>query len=198
MLKHLHPLPLLTSVVAVPAVLLLVFHLLLYGFQPESPADLQEIGKGLWHYLLYEPGLLLPDILSLDMHARSHMLDVKRILIELRHIWLVFSACLLLLLGLQVRHRCLLTKTLRWSAWAGLGVLVAGLLLAVLNFRWAFVMLHFLLFSQQNWVFPADSALIRLFPLSYFQQFFVYWLGLSVLGFLSLWLLARMLRRNTG
>lgn len=180
--------------ITIPAVMLLVFHLLLYGLQPDIPADLQETGRWLWHYLLHDPTPSLPNTDLLDMPARRHMLDVKRILLDMRHAWWVITAVFLLLLAMAARKRMLLAQALRWSAYAGLGTLAAGALLAVLNFRWAFVMLHYLLFTEQNWVFAADSALIRLFPLTYFQQFFLYWLFLSVMGFLLLLLAARFLR----
>lgn len=188
----------LISVAAVPAIMLLCFHFLLYVFHPQLTVDLQENSQQVWAYLLRDNGLTLPDLAFLDMRGRHHMLDVKRILVELRHVWWIVTVVFLALSVLQLRHKDWLPGTLRWSAYAGLGILLAGGLLAVTNFRWAFIMLHYLLFTEQTWIFAADSILIRLFPLSYFQQFFISWFVLCCAAFLMLWLLSRFLRRMAG
>lgn len=186
------------SVVAVPVVMLFFFHLLLYTFQPQAPDDLKDAGEWIWRYLLDDPSLRLPNTDLLDMRSRRHMLDVKRILVELRHIWWGVTATFLLLFLLQWRKRLRLAQTLCWSGYIGLGTLLAGGMLAVLNFRWAFIMLHYLLFSGMTWVFPADSVLIRLFPLNYFQQFFIYWVAACTAGFIVMVWWGRVLAKKSG
>jgi integral membrane protein (TIGR01906 family) len=81
---------------------------------------------------------------------------------------------------------------------AGIAVLalVAGLGTAsvTIGFDTLFVTFHELAFSNNFWLLPEDSGLIRLFPENYFMAYFFIALGASVIAGLFLTILSRRRR----
>ncbi|MBJ6611367.1 MAG: DUF1461 domain-containing protein [Candidatus Thiothrix moscowensis] len=186
--------PLLTSMVMTSSIMLAAFHLLLHTQRPEISPELQASSQWVWQYLLHDSVLNLPNTSLLDMSARRHMLDVKRILATFQQATLLLAAVGGLLLILQARPAANLRRLLDWSGRMGMSLMAVGMVAASVDFRWAFILLHKLLFLERTWVFPDDSLLIRLFPLEYFQQFFLYWVFLCVMSFLLLLLTAHFWR----
>jgi|GEM_PF-3181323 len=116
---------------------------------------------------------------------QSHLADVRTLVLQGKILFIIFLASLgvcFLALPLQLKE---LSSIVRNGAL--LAIVVTLLLLA--GFGTAFQLFHELLFPQGNWMFPADSVLITLFP---FQFFFRLVLGafivllLLALGTLSL------------
>ncbi|MDD5391847.1 MAG: DUF1461 domain-containing protein [Thiothrix sp.] len=176
--------------------MLSIFHLLLETSHPTVEPGLQALSNWLWDYLLQDPIPNLPNTDLLDMRSRRHMLDVKRTLLAVQQIWYVASSLLALLVAMQIRNKRLLVKSLYYTSYLGLGVLGIVGVLTSLSFRWSFNYIHQLLFTNQSWVFSLDSALIQLFPIHYFQQFFIYWSLAGGVTFLLLLFIAKLLRER--
>lgn len=176
------------------SIMLAAFHLLLHTQRPEISPELQASSQWVWQYLLHEPTLHLPNTSLLDISARRHLLDVKRILVTFQHTTLILAVFGAVLVFLQARPAARLLHLLGWTGRMGMSLMAIGMILGIVDFRWAFIQLHKLLFLERTWVFPDDSLLIRLFPLEYFQQFFLYWVFLCVMSFLLLLLTAHFWR----
>jgi integral membrane protein (TIGR01906 family) len=136
--------------------------------------------------LLFDPltyqQLLSPDAVPVTMHLlgyfqsreavpsiftereQSHLADVKRVVQLLQYLLLLLGVLFLALLRFS-DVRVVFTRGF-------LLVVLIALLLAVLPFDTLFIRFHELFFPQGNWVFPADSTLIRLYPQSFFEAFF--------------------------
>jgi integral membrane protein (TIGR01906 family) len=95
---------------------------------------------------------------------RSHMGDVGRLV---RMLWAVLGVSLLLIMGSLValrRHPRRIGAVLLWTCGsvAALAIIVGGFF--ALAFDQAFLLFHELFFPQGNFLFGADSNLLRLFP----------------------------------
>ena len=177
--------------VAFPAIMLTWFHALLYIFHPILPTELQPLSRWLWDYLLYDPYFDLPNTDLLVMRERRHMLDVKHTLGDLRHLWWFSLGLWMSLLAAQYRPITQRRLALRMSLYVGMSVIGIAGIMAAINFHASFNLIHHLFFTNHSWVFPTGSLLIQLFPLHYFQQFFVIWSGLALSTWVGLWWLAR-------
>lgn len=74
-------------------------------------------------------------------------------------------------------------------------VAALGTASVIIGFDALFVSFHELAFSNDFWLLPEDSGLIRLFPENYFMSYFFIALGASVIAALFLTILSR--RRRT-
>jgi integral membrane protein (TIGR01906 family) len=117
-----------------------------------------------------------PEIGLFNPAEKSHLLDVKNIILSLKSTTYLLVALLLTLKVLSlIFFRKIFLKNLGIiTLMSGALSLLFGLLLLVLalNFEWAFINFHHLLFPQGNWMFPSNSSLIMLFPGQTFQDFF--------------------------
>lgn len=117
-----------------------------------------------------------PDIYEFSEAEKSHLLDVKLLIIGLKKAALAIALLLLMaLLALGTHNRRFLSQSHQYVLIAcGAAVLLFSLLFVILalNFEWAFTSFHHLFFPQGNWQFPTNSLLIRLFPEQTFFDFF--------------------------
>lgn len=174
--------------------LLAGFFSVYYDFGPRSVWKTQE-----WTAEEREPvqatyAYLNHDAADLSFYAadeRSHLADVLRLLDWAKGI---FAVLLFVLIGSGTfvwrrRKRGMRNKGERqakgeeeswmvfgrilcWGGAGGLGLVLLLALLAFLDFSWFWSgPFHELLFPQGNWMFPADSALITLFPEQFFRRF---------------------------
>ncbi len=113
----------------------------------------------------------LPEIFNED--EQSHLADVKALLDRARML-LALLIVLWLCCNLWALYR-------RKPATAGRNLVAGGiatlaltalLILAALVFSQTFILFHGVFFPQGNWQFPAESALIRLFPRRFFFDLF--------------------------
>jgi len=118
----------------------------------------------------------------------SHLADVRHLFNWTKSIF-VFLGLVLIVSGIvSWRRREVRTKkerrvkggetgtafrqVLLWGGVGGLGFVLALSLLSLLDFTWFWSgPFHELLFPQGNWMFPADSVLITLFPETFFRGF---------------------------
>jgi hypothetical protein len=126
----------------------------------------------------------------------KHMQDVKNVTNVALSIWLVGGVLALLAAGVLFydwdQH-----AALRGGVMVGAGVTLAiylGLLgYIALNFDALFIQFHQVFFEQGTWTFLWSDSLIRMFPLRFWQDCFIFVSGASVLEALGLgWLAWRL------
>jgi len=106
----------------------------------------------------------------------QHMLDVKSVLVPAQRVGLG-SWIVLIGLGawLLIMNRAdLLRGGLRRGGWLAVA-LVTGIAVAALsNFMWFFTVFHTFFFEGESWIFLYSDTLIRLFPVRFWQDVFIY------------------------
>jgi len=126
----------------------------------------------------------------------AHMGDVQAIF---QAVYLTaFVSCLLtaVLVVLLRRKRRDVRRVVRTAGITVLALVAAlGTASVIIGFDALFVAFHELAFSNDFWLLPEDSGLIRLFPENYFMSYFFIALGASVVAALFLTILSR--RRRT-
>jgi integral membrane protein (TIGR01906 family) len=126
----------------------------------------------------------------------AHMGDVQAIF---QAVYLTaFVSCLLTAVLVALLHRKGgdVRRVVRAAGIAVLALVAAlGTASVTIGFDTLFVAFHELAFSNDFWLLPEDSGLIRLFPEDYFMSYFFIALGASVVAALFLTILSR--RRHT-
>lgn len=114
----------------------------------------------------------------------SHMVDVKVLVQLMIKLWLVALSVILgsILLFEKWNTRQELRKSLQRGGGAAIGLIVAMLLLVVLNFNELFNWFHYAFFTGDTWLFLENDTLIRLFPLRFWQDAFIFVGGFVFLG----------------
>lgn len=113
----------------------------------------------------------------------SHMHDVKRVTQEALKVWYV---AVLLLAGLGVwawygKWWQAYRQGLRRGGWLMIGLVVAIGLFGALAFWQFFTLFHSLFFEGNSWMFLYSDTLIRLFPMQFWQDAFL-WAGVISVG----------------
>jgi len=118
-----------------------------------------------------------------------HMYDVKNVMqIALFILFASFIVSFLLILLLKDR-RALFKH-------AAVGILIFVLFIStaiITNFDFTFTLLHKILFRNDFWLLPKNAVLIRMFPVSFFADFALFWgtivtvVSVSII-FLDIWL----------
>jgi integral membrane protein (TIGR01906 family) len=111
------------------------------------------------------------------------MLDVK---IVVRYAMIVFLGALLVLVGLGVWAKragwfAEFRKALSRGGWLTVGLIAALLVYLVINFNDLFITFHEIFFRSGTWVFRFSDSLIRLFPVIFWRDAFI-WVGVIALG----------------
>jgi integral membrane protein (TIGR01906 family) len=112
-----------------------------------------------------------------------HMEDVQRVVQWALRTWLI-SAAVLILLGIwawSANWRPNYLLGLGRGGWFTLGLLAALGLFAMIDFWRFFTLFHSLFFEGDSWLFEYSDTLIRLFPLRFWQDVFI-WAGVMVVG----------------
>ena len=118
----------------------------------------------------------------------SHMHDVKQVVKPV--LWIGYTVWVLLLgLGLWARFGGWwqeYLRGLRRGGWLTLALVVVLGAFAAISFWQFFTVFHELFFSGGSWLFLYSDTLIRLFPLPFWQDAFLFAGVLDVLGGLAL------------
>ena len=121
--------------------------------------------------------LKLPDGTPLfNARELAHMWDVRRLSLPLMGIWrvlLVFFLCVFALSFYGHWQRSLLSA-LRASGLAMILLIGLILLLVWLNFDQLFTAFHRLFFEGDTWLFYPSDNLIRLFPMCFWSDLFIF------------------------
>lgn len=113
----------------------------------------------------------------------SHMLDVKNVVRPV--LWVGYSVwAFLLAVGLWARFGGWWSGYvggLRRGGWLTVGLVAAIGIFAAVSFWQFFTVFHSLFFSEGSWMFLFSDTLIRLFPLRFWQDAFVF-AGIVTIG----------------
>ncbi|MHB8071138.1 MAG: TIGR01906 family membrane protein [Candidatus Cryosericum sp.] len=141
---------------------------------------LQRVGVLLRYLALRVP---LPDDGFYSAVELAHMGDVQSVF-QTVYLGALVSSCVLgvTLVLLTRRNR---DRALQAVRYGGIGVLIfvatAGTAALTVGFDQLFITFHEVVFSNDFWLLPEDSSLIRLFPENYFMSFFFIALAASVI-----------------
>jgi len=121
----------------------------------------------------------------------SHMVDVKAVVTGMR-VALALLMIILLVVAMIAARNDFTTNLLiafHWGGWATVGFIVAILLFVTLNFNSLFGWFHKIFFESGTWQFDYSDSLIRLFPMRFWRDAFIF-VGLLSLLFGGLVILA--------
>jgi len=112
-----------------------------------------------------------------------HMLDVK---IVVRAAMFVLYGSLVCIVGLGIAARRVnlweaYLEALSRGGWLTVGLITAILVYLALNFNALFVTFHRIFFEGETWIFKYSDTLIRLFPIRFWRDAFI-WIGSLSLG----------------
>ncbi len=134
-----------------------------------------------------------------DERELSHMVDVKVLVQLMIKVWLGVSAFLSIsgIVMYFAGWRENLRTGYKRGGWASVGLVVMMLLFVLISFNQLFNWFHLLFFKDDTWLFYYSDTLIRLFPLRFWQDAFIF-VGLFCLlvGLLLVFLL--MKKRTIG
>jgi len=125
----------------------------------------------------------------------SHMLDVKILIKDAFSVWFMLLAILIMVgAGAKVRN----DMNSFWKALSRGGMLtiiLIGLVLffVIIAFSSLFTQFHMLFFTGDTWLFEYSDTLIRLFPMQFWQDAFIWLAVLSVLQGLAIYLFGKKL-----
>jgi integral membrane protein (TIGR01906 family) len=163
-----------------------------YGFSMQD--RLHWSGKA-WDYLLNNADISFLGNLTFPYGSAlfnerelSHMQDVKKVIQPA--LWIGFAACFIILgLGAWAffagRQREYLRGIWR-GGWLTVGLVAAIGLFAAVSFWQFFTFVHELFFSGNSWLFLFSDTLIRLFPLPFWEEAFLFPIVLDVVCGLAL------------
>jgi integral membrane protein (TIGR01906 family) len=106
----------------------------------------------------------------------SHMEDVKAVVTGMR-VGLAIGMLILLaisILAARGRWQPLLNKAFNRGGWAVIGLIAAILMFVALNFNSLFTWFHQIFFESGTWQFHPSETLIRLFPMRFWQDAFIF------------------------
>ncbi len=163
-----------------------------YGFTLQDRLHWSKIS---WDYLLnnadisFLGNLTFPDGTTLfNERELSHMQDVKRVIQP--GLWIAYVVWFFMLgIGLWARFGGWWQEYLRgiWrGGWLMVGLIAAIGIFAAVNFWQFFTLVHEMFFSGGSWLFLYSDTLIRLFPLPFWEEAFLFPIVLDILGGLAL------------
>jgi len=113
----------------------------------------------------------------------SHMLDVKIVVQKMYQAWNILAVALLAAFGLAWLGKRLpeLAGALANGGKLTITLIVCVLALVAVSFDWLFTMFHRLFFTGNTWIFLYSDSLIRLFPIPFWRDAFI-WMGVLTIG----------------
>jgi integral membrane protein (TIGR01906 family) len=159
-----------------------------YGFSLQDRLKWSKISMD---YLLNDQGISwlanqkLPDGSPLYTDRElSHMLDVKNLVQSMFVAWWILLAAYLIIGLISWRMKGLkrYLKAISTGGWLTIGLIVAILIFVVISFSSLFTDFHRIFFSGDSWLFLFSDTLIRLFPLQFWQDAFI-WMGIFTILF---------------
>jgi integral membrane protein (TIGR01906 family) len=106
----------------------------------------------------------------------QHMLDVKNLVSKAMITWYI-SIALLILFGLFANEAHFLSEF--WQAFSKGGIATVVLIVVIIfgvlaSFEWLFTVFHRIFFEGDTWLFSYSDTLIRLFPMRFWSDAFVF------------------------
>ncbi|MDF1518978.1 MAG: TIGR01906 family membrane protein [Brevefilum sp.] len=106
----------------------------------------------------------------------SHMVDVKGVVTGMRVALAIFLIILVICVWvlLKNKRRDLLISAFNMGGWGLFGLIAAILLLVAISFNQLFTWFHQIFFSDGTWQFYTSDTLIRLFPMRFWRDAFIF------------------------
>ena len=123
-----------------------------------------------------------------DERELSHMMDVKILVTLAIKVWMV-SVVIAVVAGLLLmlfKANVDLVKGFSRGGWFSIGLVGTLLLMVVINFNELFNQFHYLFFQGDTWLFYSTDTLIRLFPLRFWSDAFIFVGVFTLIGGLML------------
>lgn len=143
-----------------------------------NDADIEYLGE-----LTFSDGTAL-----FSTRELSHMQDVKNVIQPV--LWIGYGSWIFLSgAGLWARYRrewAVYRRALRAGGWLVLGMALAAGIFALTSFWQFFSVFHSLFFSGDSWIFLYSDTLIRLFPMRFWQDAFIFTGVVTIGGGLAL------------
>ncbi len=127
----------------------------------------------------------------------SHMVDVKNLVQTMISAWFIISGLLILTALFAYRGRWIKDFWLAVSrgGWSTIAIIVLILAAVAISFNALFTGFHRIFFTGDTWLFYYTDTLIRLFPIVFWQDAFIFMGVITALGALILGFLGRRLAR---
>lgn len=113
----------------------------------------------------------------------SHMLDVKNVFQGMVVAWWI-GLVVITLTGLWSWRKqtfAAFWQGMSTGGWAAIGIVIAILAGVVLAFDALFTLFHKLFFTGDTWLFAYSDSLIRLFPIEFWMDAFIWMGGITIL-----------------
>lgn len=106
----------------------------------------------------------------------SHMVDVRDLTVIMLWVWRILVMLFLILFfsPKKILQRQKLLQAMGSGAKVTIGIIVGVLLFLAINFDQLFTGFHRLFFEGDTWLFYYSDTLIRLFPLKFWQDLFIF------------------------
>lgn len=114
----------------------------------------------------------------------SHMLDVRNLVKSSLKAWYIILAytAVIGLLAWKLGFFKDFLKAIANGGWVTLGVIVLVIISTLVDFSSLFTAFHGLFFEGDTWLFYASDTLIRLYPLKFWSDAFLYMGAFTVIG----------------
>lgn len=112
------------------------------------------------------------------------MQDVKEVVTGMRVALILFVLILLIITVFHMRrgNRALILQAYHSGGWGVLGLIAAILIFVAISFNQLFTWFHQVFFTSGTWQFYTSDTLIRLFPMRFWRDAFIF-VGLMSLVF---------------
>jgi integral membrane protein (TIGR01906 family) len=126
------------------------------------------------------------------------MADVKNLIQTMSSAWIaVIIFCIAVYIWAWRGHwLSFIWSGLSWGGWLTLGLIGAALVAVALNFDALFTDFHHLFFQGDSWLFYYSDTLIRLFPLRFWSDAFIFTGVLTALGAVTFILVGRKMAKT--
>jgi integral membrane protein (TIGR01906 family) len=106
----------------------------------------------------------------------SHMIDVKILIHKLLNLWLgaLILMAILAFWGWRGKWWRQFRKSISIGGWATVGLLVLVVVFMAISFNTFFTDFHELFFTGNSWIFLYSDTFIRLFPIRFWEDAFIY------------------------
>jgi integral membrane protein (TIGR01906 family) len=113
----------------------------------------------------------------------SHMEDVKAVVTGMRIALAVLGVILLILTVINIKkgNKYLILQAFHIGGWGILGLIGSIMVLLVISFNQLFTWFHQIFFESGTWRFYTSDTLIRLFPMRFWRDAFIFVGALSII-----------------
>ena len=129
----------------------------------------------------------------------SHMIDVRDLTLVMLAIWRILFGffTIVLFIGWKNGWQRALLSALENGAKITLAIIIGILLYVLINFNQLFTLFHQIFFEGDSWLFYLSDTLIRLFPIKFWQDLFIYIGSFCFLTSSTLIILGRLVNKKT-